>query len=73
MSAEDELEIAKALLIRVYNDYLRLDVRKNIIAFAPWPLSDDIAKFLGKEKFGCPLEKDAVNKAKKKEKKNEPI
>ena len=52
MKAEDELEVARGLLERCYRDYVRLDALKNVMAFPPWPLADDIANFLGKERIG---------------------
>lgn len=52
MKAEDELEIAKGLLERCYSDYVRMDALKNVMAFPPWPLTDDIANFLGKGRIG---------------------
>ena len=52
MKAEDELEVARGLLERCYRDYVRTDALKNVIAFPPWPLTDDIANFLGKERIG---------------------
>ena len=52
MKAEEELEVARGLLERCYRDYVRMDALKNVIAFPPWPLTDDIANFLGKERIG---------------------
>ena len=52
MKAEEELKIAKGLLERCYRDYVRMAALENVIALPPWPLTDDIANFLGKERIG---------------------
>ena len=67
MKAEEELKIAKGLLERCYRDYSRMDALKDVIAFPPWPLADDIATFLGKERIG---EKDIAKKNDKKPERN---